>query len=70
MKQCKIYDKENDEVHGGILDDSGNIICGCCGGLIEASEIGDSDDCSHRIIKVYNDWINLDIEICGDLLLG
>lgn len=54
MKQCKFYDKENDVVHDGIIDDSGNIICGCCGGIIESDEIGDSDECTHEIIAVFD----------------
>lgn len=66
MKQCKFYDKENKEVHGGILMDDGNIICGCCGSLIESDDIGDSDDCGFKIIEVYDVWIDLTLEICGD----
>lgn len=66
MKQCKFYDIENDVIHGGIITDDGDIICGCCGGLIEHDEIGDGEGCTHRILKVYNDWIDLTCEICGD----
>ena len=66
MKQCKFYDVENAIVHGGILTDDGDIICGCCGGLIESDEIGDSEDCTHRILKVYDTWVDLTMEICGD----
>jgi len=66
MKQCKFLDKENHEVHGGIIDDEGNIICGCCGGLIEADEIGDDEDATHRILEVYDTWVDLSSEICGD----
>lgn len=64
MKQCKFYDKINDAYHGGIIDNEGNIICGCCGSLIPADEIGDSDECKHKIIKIYEDWVNLDEWIC------
>ena len=39
MIQVKIYDRTNKEEHGGIVTDDGNIICGCCGGLIEKKEI-------------------------------
>ena len=39
MTQVKIYDRTNKEEHGGIVTDDGNIICGCCGGLIEKKEI-------------------------------
>lgn len=65
MKQILFYDKANDMKHGGILTDEGDIICGCCGGLIPRDEIGGEDD-DHIIIKVYKNWINLDEEICGD----
>lgn len=66
MKQVMFYDKENDVKHGGILTDDGDIICGCCGGLIPADEIG--DDCDHQILEVFDDWVDLDEEICGDSL--
>ena len=59
------YDKENDMVHGGLLTDEGNIICGCCGGIISAEEIGGEDN-NYKIIKVYDFWVNLDETICGD----
>lgn len=58
-KQCKIYNKESGLTHGAILLDSGDVICGCCGGLIESDEIGDKDDCSHRILKIYSNWVDL-----------
>ena len=60
------YDKENDVKHGGILTDDGDIICGCCGGLIPADEIGDG--CDHQILEVFDNWVDLDEEICGDSL--
>lgn len=61
MKQVVFYDKENDVMHGGILTDNGDIICGCCGGLIPADEIG--VDYDHCILVEFNDWVNLDKEI-------
>ena len=75
MKQCKILDMENNEVHGGILTDNGDVICGCCGGLIEADEIltdkkkiGMDDRFTHCLLEVYDNWIDLSLEICGDNL--
>ena len=65
MKQVMSYDKANDMMHGGILTDDGDIICGCCGGLIPADEIGGEDN-DTEIVKVYDFWVNLDEEICGD----
>lgn len=39
MTQVRIYDRENKIEHGGIITDNGDIICGCCGGLIEKDEV-------------------------------
>lgn len=64
MKQVRFIDKENEVIHGGILTDEGDIICGCCGGLIPSDEIGPEYD--HEILEVYNNWMNLDEAICGD----
>lgn len=63
MKQVLFYDRVNDVKHGGILMDNGDIICGCCGGLIPADEIGGEDD-DHVILKEYDSWANLDEAIC------
>ena len=63
MKQIKFYDIENDCVHFGILTDEGDIICGCCGGLIPSDEIGDTEDCTHKIIKIYDNWKSLDDQL-------
>lgn len=66
MQQILFFDKANNVRHGGILTDEGNIICGCCGGLIPNDEIGKEHD--HQILKVFDNWVNLDEEICGDTL--
>lgn len=60
MQQVKIHDIENDITHIGILLDDGDVICGCCGGLIPNDEIGDGPECTHTIIKTYDEWENLD----------
>lgn len=65
MKQVMFYDKVNKVKHGGILTDQGDIICGCCGGLIPADEIGGENN-DHVILEVFDFWVNLDEEICGD----
>ena len=65
MKQVMFYDKANDMMHGGFLTDEGDIICGCCGGIIHADEIGGEDN-DTKVVKVYDFWVNLDAEICGD----
>lgn len=61
MKQVLFYDEENDVMHGGIMTDEGDIICGCCGGLIPADEVGDNHD--HQVLKVFDHWIDLDEKI-------
>lgn len=66
MKQIMFYDKANDVRHGGILTDEGDIICGCCGGVIPADEIGEEYD--HQILKIFDYWVDLTEEICGDEL--
>lgn len=60
MKQIKFKDFKDNAIHGGILLASGDAICGCCGGLLEAN------DNSWKIIEKYDDWIDLDETICGD----
>lgn len=65
MKQVMFYDKANDMVHGGLLTDEGDIICGCRGGIIPADRIGGKDN-DIEIVRVYDSWVNLDETICGD----
>lgn len=38
MKLIKFKDLDNFETHGGILLDNGDVVCGCCGGLLTADE--------------------------------
>lgn len=64
MKQVMFYDKENEAKLGGILTDDGDIICGDCGGIIPADEIGGEDD-DFVILKEYENWTNLNETICG-----
>lgn len=61
-KQVMFMDLENEETHGGILLDNGDLICAECGGLFEADENG----VTWKIKTVFEDWIDLDEEICGD----
>ena len=46
------------EFHGGIQLENGDVICGCCGGIVPRDEV--------EVIETYKDWMNLDEEICGD----
>lgn len=62
MKQIKFYDKVNEEIHGGILLDDGDVICGCCGGLIESDDF--KSDC--EVLEEFDTWVSLDEEIIGN----
>lgn len=44
MKQIIFCDIENKVEHGGILLDDGDVVCGCCGGLIPQDEIENACD--------------------------
>ena len=61
-KQIKFLDLESQCVHGGILLDGGDVLCGCCGGIIPEDEKEDTI----QILEVYDTWIDLSEEICGD----
>ena len=67
MKQVKFYDIEdnyvnNNSCHGGIILDNGDVICGCCGGILKAED----HNKTYQIVEVYGDWSDLTEEICGD----
>lgn len=65
MKQIMFKDLENDIIHGGIMDDdTGDVICGCCGCVIPADEQTESN--GFRLLKEFDYWVNLDQEIIGD----
>lgn len=70
-KQCKFRDTalEDDGENGylggiAVLEDYGKaqvlqgVICGCCGGFVEADDIAE--------IKYYDDWIDIEDCIRGD----
>lgn len=64
MKQIKFYDIENNSHHGGIELDNGDVICGCCGGLLEK----DDEGTTWKKLIEYENWIDLSETICGDNL--
>ena len=57
-KQVKFKDMKKGEFHGGIQLENGDVVCGCCGGIVPRDEV--------EVIETYKDWLNLDEEICGD----
>lgn len=56
MKQVKFFDTEDNDIHGGLLLDNGDIVCACCGRIIPADEIGPGEKCQAIILKIYEDW--------------
>lgn len=64
-KQIMFVDLENKTTHGGILLTNGNVVCGCCGCIFEADEEGVTWETLH----VFDTWVGLDDEICGDALI-
>jgi hypothetical protein len=54
--QVKFKDTENNVTHIGIRYDNGDIICGCCGGVIPFDE--QVIEYGFELIKEYKDWIN------------
>ena len=48
--------------YGGIMLDNGDVVCGCCGGVFEAADRGET----WELLKEFGFWANIDKEICGD----
>ena len=60
MKQIKFIELEGSTRYiGGILTDSGDVICGCCGGLFESKDKGVTWD----IVEEYDYWVNFSEKI-------
>lgn len=62
-KQVKFFDRENQDIHGGILINGETLICGCCGGVFVKDEWRDM---GITIMEEYEHWVNLDEEIMGN----
>ena len=61
-RQIMFRDLENDAIHGGILLDNGDVICGCCGGIQEKDDQGTT----WELLKTFDEnWKNLDDDILG-----
>jgi len=61
MKQIKFCDLDDNSTHGGIMLDNGDVICGCCGGIFERDEEGETWEFVKEL-----EWVNLDEAILGD----
>lgn len=65
--QVKFWGYGSKRYYGGIAYRN-EIICGCCGGVVSISDIYESapDTLEDDPIVVYNSWVGLSSEICGD----
>lgn len=67
--QVKFWDVDVDGDHytGGIAYRN-EIICGCCGGIFDISEIYESapDTLEEDLIVIPDRWVDISHEICGD----
>ena len=65
--QVKFWDVDGDHYIGGIAYRN-EIICGCCGGIFDISEIYESapDMLEEDPIIPYDDWVDISSEIRGD----
>lgn len=54
-KQVLFKSKLSNGVQAGIQDDTGNVICACCGGVYEDEEI--------TILHEFNYWVDFSEEI-------
>ena len=62
--QVRFWDVDGDHYIGGIAYRN-EIICGCCGGIFDISEIYESapDTLKEDPIVVYDTWVNLSSKI-------
>ena len=65
--QVKFWDVDGDHYVGGIAYRN-DVICGCCGGIFDISEIYESapDTLDNDPIVVVNGWKNLSDKMCGE----
>ena len=65
--QVKFRDVDGDHYIGGIAYRN-EIICGCCGGIFDISEIYEfaPTDLKEDPIVVYDNWVDISNEICGE----
>ena len=57
-RQVIFMDSEGNVCSGIWNQDRDEIICGCCGGTIESGDF--------VLLHVYDEWLNITDEICGD----
>lgn len=62
--QVAFWDVDNNLWCGGIAYGT-EIICGCCGGVIDIDELYEFAPEGIDPIKIYNDWVDINAEIIG-----
>lgn len=62
--QVAFWDSDGSHWCGGIAYGT-EIICGCCGGLMDLDEIYEFAPEGIDPIKVYEDWVDINAEILG-----
>ena len=65
--QVKFRDVDGDHYIGGIAYRN-EIICGCCGGIFDITEIYElaPDTLEEDPIVIYDNWVDISNEICGE----
>lgn len=66
--QVKFWDAPSGGHYIGGIAYRDEIICGCCGGIFDISEIYESapDTLEEDPIVIYDDWVDISSEIRGD----
>ena len=59
------YDNQDNPKYVGGIGYKDRIICGCCGGIIDISDINEFTPEEYEPIMVYDNWIDIDDSICG-----
>ncbi len=63
--QVKFWDVDGDHYVGGIAYHD-EVICGCCGGIYEISEIYKFAPDEINPLVIYNNWVDIQAEIIGE----
>ena len=64
IKQLIFKDLDNNTIHGGLLLENGDVICGCCGAIQEH----DDEEVTWKRLEVFDTWEDIDEAIYGDIL--
>ena len=62
MIQQVIFEDLSEEpgtLMGGIMLENGDVICGCCGGILEKADEG----VTWKLVEKYDNWVDIDAAI-------